>query len=237
MQRLTEALSARTDPLSLFFRDDDAGWAQDRLDAMLEVFATLDVPVDLAVIPAVLTPDRARDLDRWRQRHSGIGLHQHGYAHLNHEPEGRRKCEFGDARPQARQAADIMIGRKRLSAMLGQTDPIFTPPWNRCADGTITCLSTLGFAAYSDDGKATQTGEGPNHLPIDLDWERCRREDRLVGALAALLAAPRQRAGIMLHHATMDDDAIVELATITRALRAHPRIRCAKMRDLLENPS
>ena len=36
----------------------------------------------------------------------GVGLHQHGLAHVNHEREGRR-CEFGPARGAAAQRRDI----------------------------------------------------------------------------------------------------------------------------------
>ena len=38
MQRLTAALDRRVSPLTLFFRDDDAGWGADALDSMLRIF-------------------------------------------------------------------------------------------------------------------------------------------------------------------------------------------------------
>jgi hypothetical protein len=237
MHRLTAALDARTTPLTLFFRDDDAGWGMDALDAMLAVFERNHVPVDLAVIPAVLTVEGANHLNDWQQRHPGIRLHQHGYAHANHEPEGRRKCEFGPSRPVERQCADILMGRERLSAMLTALDPIFTPPWNRCEPETVLRLTKLGFAAYSSDHAPDLTYGAPAMLPIHLDWEREWREEALIADLAGLVASTTGPLGIMLHHAVMTEAALAKLDAVLAQLAPHPNARCVEMRHLLEKPS
>lgn len=234
MQRLIDVLEQRTTPLRLFFRDDDAGWQQDRLDALLDLFLERETPIDLAVIPAALTTGGAADLIAWQSRHNRIGLHQHGYAHLNHEPAGVRKCEFGPARPIDRQCADIAMGRDRLQAMLDNVDPIFTPPWNRCLPETVAMLPQLGFAIFSDDGKTKPDGDVPAHAPVALDWERKRNEARLGDALFNLLAGPESSAGIMLHHATMDAGALVELSQFLSIVRCHERVEFVSMRDLME---
>jgi hypothetical protein len=234
MHRLIPTLGLRSKPLRLFFRNDDAGWAQDRLDALLGVFCDSDTPIDLAVIPAVLTAEGADLLKQWQARHAGIGLHQHGYAHTNHEPEGARKCEFGPSRPVERQCADIAMGRDRLAGLLGTVDPIFTPPWNRCARETVARLPRLGFSVYSDDGGAVAQDGGPLHLPIDLDWERERRRGSLPEALAALVSRPGDLAGIMLHHATMDDAAMAAFSGFLRQIRSHRNVEFVSMRDIKE---
>jgi hypothetical protein len=237
MQGLTSALDRRAAPLTLFFRNDDAGWNGPRLDALLDVFATQACPIDLAVIPAALTDDSASALNAWRSCHPGVGLHQHGYAHLNHEPEGARKCEFGASRPVERQCADIMMGRERLSALLGDIDPIFTPPWNRCLLETVERLPNMGFKAVSNSGSAELDGHKLRHLPIHLDWEKERRSGQQMVALANLLAHADGHAGIMLHHATMSPSAVEEFSDVIKRLRAHPNVHCAPMRTLLEFPS
>lgn len=234
MHGLNKALDRRGDRLNLFFRDDDAGWRQDRLDAMLSVFARLEVPIDLAAIPAAMTEQGAGQLNRWRERHPGIGVHQHGYCHHNHEPEGARKCEFGPTRPVARQCADIAMGRERMLALFGTVDPIFTPPWNRISAETVQALPGLGFALFSDDGKAARQDGGPRHLPVDCDWERERRTGNLTFALERLLARTGTSAGIMLHHATMDADALAQLAEFLSAIRAHRQVRFVSMRHFKE---
>ncbi len=235
MQRLIATLDRRDSPLTLFFRDDDAGWGADALDAMLCVFERHACPVDLAVIPAALTNENADHLNTWQLRHQRVGLHQHGYAHQNHEPQGARKCEFGSARPVERQCADIMMGRERLASMLNTVDPVFTPPWNRCLPDTVARLSQIGFAAYSSD--QVVDGDGPAMLPINLDWERALREQNLVEMFAALLSTPNPQAGIMLHHAVMEPHGLALLDQLLGIIRHHPKIICVPMRELLELPS
>lgn len=232
MHCLTAALDSRKAPLFLFFRDDDAGWGMDALDAMLNVFDRHVCPVDLAVIPAVLTDEIAGRLSVWAARNHGIGLHQHGYSHQNHEPAGARKCEFGNARPVERQCADILMGRERLASMLGNVDPIFTPPWNRCLPETVARLRQIGFSAYSADHIVE--GDGPAMIPVNLDWERELREQNLVEALRALVTMPHSQAGIMLHHAVMQPESLDLLDQLLGAISQHPKIACVPMRQLLE---
>jgi hypothetical protein len=227
MKRVVFALDQRTSPLDLFFRDDDAGWATVALGAMVDVFGVHDCPVDLAVIPAVLDDPTARQLNRWRHSNARIGLHQHGYAHLNHEPASARKCEFGAARPIDRQCADIMIGRDRMAGMLGETDAIFTPPWNRCSRETIARLGDMGFAMFSSD--CEDRVDALAVLPITLDWDRARREDRLEIALAQQIRHAAGPVGIMLHHATLDATARVTLGEVLGLLKAHQNVRMHRM--------
>src|SRR5918999_1078613 len=144
------ALDAAPAAVPFFFRDDDAGWGDARLVALLDLFAARGLPVDLAVIPAELDAGLAREL----VARPAVGLHQHGYAHANHEREGR-KCEFGPSRPEAVQRADVEAGRARLLALLGlRLDPIFTPPWNRCTAATGRCAAALGLTVLSREARA-----------------------------------------------------------------------------------
>lgn len=235
MQRLIDALDRRMRPLHLYFRDDDAGWAAERLDALLDMFARLDCPIDLAVIPAVLTEAEAGRLAARRARQPGVAFHQHGFAHLNYEPEGARKCEFGSSRPVDRQCADIAMGRERLLGLLGEVEPMFTPPWNRCLPETVVRLPGLGFAVYSDDAAAVPQPGGPLHVPIHLDWERARRSDQQLAALQTLFARDEEHLGLMLHHAVMTRSAIDEFAAVLAAVRNHPNLRPVAMRTVMEN--
>lgn len=235
MNRVIKALDARATPLTLFFRDDDAGWSMDALDAMLGRFAEADCPVDLAVIPAVLGEETARHLNHWRAQHLGIGMHQHGYAHINYEPPNARKCEFGSARPLERQCADIMIGRERLLQMLGESDAIFTPPWNRCSQETVSRLGAIGFSGFSSDYAVEHAGGRLTMIPIGFDWDRMRREARLETALAHMLAAAEGSAGIMLHHATLAADDLDRLTDFLSLVRTHPTICIRPMRHFLES--
>lgn len=229
------ALDALPHPVEIFIRDDDAGWDDDRLVALLDAVAPFEVPIDLAVIPAVLGDACAREL-RARHRDGGVGLHQHGLAHLNHQTLGRRG-EFGTSRSVAKQRADLLAGRTRLLECFDDAlDPIFTPPWNRCSAVTPPLLAELGYRALSRDRGATPQSSLAE-LPVDVDWCRVVREhapaevgEAMVAALTRCLGQG-DRIGLMLHHAAMQAWELELLAQWLRIGARHPSLRWCAMRD------
>jgi peptidoglycan/xylan/chitin deacetylase (PgdA/CDA1 family) len=228
------ALDAAPAAVPFFFRDDDAGWGDARLVALLDLFAARALPVDLAVIPAELDAGLAREL----LARPGVGLHQHGFAHLNHEPEGR-KCEFGPSRPMERQREDVAAGRERLAGLLGdRVDPVFTPPWNRCTEITGRCLAELGFRALSREARAEPLGiPGLAELPVSVDWFAHRKGVRLTpwelgGRLVAAIGSGAP-VGLMLHHAIMDAADMRRVADLLGLLAGHERVRAMGMMGLV----
>lgn len=193
-------------PATIFFRDDDAGWADGRLRDLLDLFDRRGVRVDVAVIPAELGPELATELTA-RARSGGIRLHQHGWAHANHEPTGR-KHEFGPSRTAAEQAADVARGRRVLRDAFGNlVDPVFTPPWNRCVPATAELLTAAGFTVLSRDSSAAPV-PGIAEVPVTVDWFGHRKgvrwtRDELGRRIAAAVAAGAP-VGVMLHHAITD---------------------------------
>lgn len=233
---LHAALQRAPLPPCFFFRDDDAGWADDRLFALLDLFHARRTPIDLAVIPAALTDTLARRLRaRREQAPSLLGLHQHGFSHANHEAEGR-KCEFGPARTRLMQRDDIARGRAVLERAIETLDPIFTPPWNRCTQATAQALVELGFETLSRDAGATPLRIGRlNELPVCVDW--CKEAGAIqlrAEGIARRIASAVERAapvGIMLHHAVMDDADLRHLDELLVALHRLPGANLALMRD------
>ncbi len=172
LEPLQAALDGAEEPIVFFLRDDDAGWNDERLFSLLDLCGEYGLPLDLAVIPAALRASSAAALiDRAEHGAGVLGMHQHGFAHVNHEPSGR-KCEFGPARSADAQRRDIAAGRRLLRRLLGPwLDPIFTPPWNRCARVTGECLLDLGFVAISRESRASPLGiPGLCELPSTVDW-------------------------------------------------------------------
>ena len=214
-------------PVPFFFRDDDAGWGDVELLALLDVFAARATRVDLAVIPHELDVGLAREL----ATRDGVGLHQHGLAHADHEPEGR-KCEFGPARDAARQRADIAEGRERLRALLGdRLDPIFTPPWNRCTLDTGRCLAELGFRVLSREARAEPLRvPGLLELPVCVDWVRLDPYD--AGARIGDAIGAGGPVGVMFHHAVMDAASLARAGDLVDLLASHDSARPAAMLDL-----
>ena len=208
----------------MFFRDDDAGWEDARLLELIARFAEHGLPVDLAVIPAELDEPLATQL-----RDSHAGLHQHGYAHTNHQREGR-KCEFGPARDKAAQRDDIARGQAKLRDLLGdRLDPCFTPPWNRCTRATAENLVDLGFELLSREHKAESFGLLPE-LPVHLDVARLTPEEldeRFAGHVAN--GGP---VGVMFHHGVMEPDDMARASELLALLATHENVRARKMSEL-----
>ena len=221
-------------PVRFFFRDDDAGWADDALERLLDVFEPYGVPLDVAAIPEAVTPRTVALLTaRASSGRNDLAVHQHGLAHVNHEPEGR-KCEFGVSRSVAEQTADIAAGRELLGSKLGDLAPVFTPPWNRCAPWTAEVLHDLGVAVLSRDLSAgTAAVPGLLELPVSVDWFAKRRKvpvDRTGrGELLAEMARGAEPVGVMLHHEVMDDQDLADVAALLRLLAQHPTASVAHL--------
>lgn len=238
LRTIERSLDQLTRPVTFFFRDDDAGWSDERLWQLLDVFDKHTATIDLAVIPDALSARTAKALNaRKDAAPQRIGLHQHGCRHENHETVGR-KCEFGTTREFSIQLEDLKHGQVRLKDLLTDVDPIFTPPWNRCSETTVQCLHALGFAALSRDLGAVPDQTALIELPVHLDWCKYSRTasaprieiaNRLSSAIAAFGVV-----GIMLHHAVMEADDRDQLSNLLSLLRGHDNARFAKMPHLID---
>jgi predicted deacetylase len=226
LEPLQEALDAAPAPRTFFFRDDDAGWANDRLFSLLDLFAAHAAPIDLAVIPAALDLELAARLCRRRETGPGLlAFHQHGYAHANHELTGR-PCEFGPSRSADAQRQDIAEGALRLRRLLGETPPIFTPPWNRCTETTGRCLLDLGFRVLARDATAEPLGlPGLQEIRVAVDWSKVTSDE-----LAATCG--REAMGTMLHHAELDAHGRARVEQLLGLLTTHEHARCVSLSAL-----
>jgi hypothetical protein len=236
LQPVQAALDSSQSPVEIFFRDDDAGWRHDRLAALLDLFAHHELPIDLAVIPTALDQALAEELRR-RTGTQPLGLHQHGFAHRNHERDGR-KLEFGPHRSRAQQRHDIEAGATRLAELLGDlVQPIFTPPWNRCTADTGRCLVELGFRVLSRESRAAPLGlDRLAEVPIRVDWLAHRHGVRLsppeLGERIAGAIGDGGTVGLMLHHAVMDAGDLRRAHELLSLLASHDRVRSGAILDL-----
>lgn len=243
LDNLRRALDAAAGPVDFFFRDDDAGWCDERLFALLDLFERHSLPIDVAAIPRAVTRALAAELRaRVAAAPGRVAVHQHGFAHLNHEAEGR-KCEFGPSRPLALQRQDIESGRRLLAELHGLTaSDVFTPPWNRCTEATGEALLAADFRVLSRDATARPLNlAGLLELPVRVDWFARRKGVRLsLEGLGELLAeAARDGAspvGVMFHHEPMDDGELSRAGELLALLAAHPSARCRLMSALAQAP-
>ncbi len=224
VRALLEALDTAPRPVEVFFRDDDAGWEDARLHELIARFAEHGLPVDLAVIPAELHEALAV-----RLADSHAGLHQHGYAHANHQLEGR-KCEFGPARDLVAQREDIARGQAALRERLGdRLDPFFTPPWNRCTRDTAETLVELGFRLLSREHKAEPFGLLPE-LPVHLDVARLT--PRELDERFARHVQDGGPVGVMFHHGVMEPDDMRRASDLLARLASHENVVPRRMAEL-----
>ena len=235
-----QALDSAAAPVRFYVRDDDAGWDDARLFALLECAELAGVPIDLAVIPQACSDALAHALcARIDAAPLPIGVHQHGFAHINHEAVGR-KCEFGQTRGIEAQRRDLCRGQARLRAQFGaRLDRLFTPPWNRCSALTPALLAHLGYGALSRDHSAPPQDALPE-WPVHVDWCREWRKavlagehgaDRIGQALARAIAGG-DAVGVMLHHAQMTCAELVSLQALFKPLTQHPHAHWIPMREL-----
>lgn len=226
---LRAALDAGDGPRTFFFRDDDAGWDDDALERLLDVFEPRGLPLDVAAIPTAVT---ARTVELLTARpaagRNDVTVHQHGFAHVNHEPEGR-KCEFGASRSRDQQAEDLATGRALLQDRVGDVPAVFTPPWNRCAPWTGEVLQELGFEVLSRDLTAGSVGvAGLAELPVTVDWAAKRKGVPLDRTGRGELLAERARqpgpVGVMLHHEVMSDQDLADVGALLDLLGGHPSV-------------
>ena len=236
---LRHALDARDTELRVFFRNDDAGWADGRLFQLLDVFDTHACSVDLAVIPVAASEPLASALIARRRAGARIGFHQHGFSHDNHEPAGR-PCEFGPSRSASLQTRDIADGQQRLNALFGRyLDPIFTPPWNRCSVHTGRAVLAAGLHAISCDSTAPPLAMANLvECPVHVDWfakSKGQRLDRPAWAaqLARRVADSTEPLGIMLHHAQMDNAEREGCDQLIGVIARHPGARVVPMKEVV----
>lgn len=238
LQPITDVLDKSVKPVQVFFRDDDVGWSNAQLYAMLDEFAKAEIAIDLAVIPAALD-DKLADqlLARWQQDEKILGFHQHGYSHSNHETEGR-KCEFGRSRCELQQKTDLANGKQLLQDSFDHAlDPFFTPPWNRCTQTTLECLDELAFRLLSRDITAEQfTSPSLMQQPVHVDWSKIIKNspndlDELGQSIAGQLVS-NELTGIMLHHADMQEIHLQPLAQLLAVIANHHNARSVLLRNI-----
>jgi len=235
-----QAIHSKSTPTHVFFRDDDGGWASERLRVLADRFCAFKIPLNVAVIPdAVDAVSRPRLTELCRRGRGLVRFHQHGYAHESHQRAGR-KSEFGGDRSAAAQLEDISAGRQALCAAFGDAvDPIFTPPWNRCTQPTVEALNRLGFEVLSRiAGSEKLETRNLVELPVAIDWQKRRNGRRLSReefcAYAADCFSRRDVVGVMLHHGVMDLEELERFYKFIVTLRESGRIVFGSMMQLAQ---
>ena len=131
---------------TFFWRDDDTEAPTDALTRLIALTARHGALLHLAVIPAGIDPALAGYLGP----HGHVLALQHGLAHRNHEPKGKRASEIGQSRALDLIRADLAEGWQRLQdAGLPRIIPVLAPPWNRIGAQVVPHLASWGYLGLS----------------------------------------------------------------------------------------
>jgi len=232
---LEEALSGQE--LEVFFRADDIGLQSEQFSRMMHLFSHYRVPLCLALVPRWLDRAGWEAMSDFAPSDPLWCWHQHGYAHCNHEAQGK-KNEFGPGRTREQVRVELREGRDHLRALLGELFcPVFTPPWNRCSTLSRELLRELGFVALSTSvGGEQDSALADFFVNLDLHTGKEKTLDAALGRLFAdwQRGISQGRLGIMLHHQRMNEQAFVFLERLLEILAHRPGVTFRTFWDFIK---
>lgn len=226
----------------LWWRDDDAADTGPELDRLLALHRESAAPLALAVVPARATQALAQRL----AAEPGVDLLQHGYAHVNHAPQGEgRKIELGPHRPAMIVLGELGTGWLAMERLFGNRPlSVMVPPWNRIAPALVPTLPEIGFTGLSTFGGRARAQPVRGLLQVNthvdlIDWKGERGfagAETCLGVLVASLARSRTESGepvgLLSHHLAMDDGAWDFLRSFWERTRTMSGLRVRPARAL-----
>jgi len=227
-------------PGYVFFRDDDVAAPGKQFAQLMQLFSQLQVPLNLAIVPAWLTRVRWQSIMPPRQSAADLWCwHQHGWRHKNHEIRGKKQ-EFGPRRSDTAIEHDISQGRRRLENLIGDSFfPVFTPPWNRCDERTLRLLEKRGYVAVSRSQNPNRSMlKGLPDFCVNVDMHTRKEKTSAAGWINFFeelkKAISSGLCGIMIHHNRMNATAFDFLETLLKMFGAHKNLRLVHFRDLVQ---
>ncbi len=224
----------------VFFRADDVGVPGSTYNKLVNLFLNHRVPLTMAVVPAWLTNPRwqricdlcENDMDLW-------AWVQHGWRHFDHERHGKC-CEFGPSRSLSQKRKDLHLGLSRLREIIGDgLFSVFTPPWNRCDQETLSALADMGYKAISrnQSAKPLSSPTLPDYA-VSLDLHTRKERDCESGWQSLFTELGESLSsgfcGIMIHHQRMNATAFEFLDILLSELKQWNLSRLVHLGNLIE---
>jgi hypothetical protein len=228
----------------LWWRDDDAAEPTAALVQLFAVVREHGVPLTLAVIPALAGEALAGIV----AAEAAVTPVQHGYAHIDHAPDGEKGGELGASRSVSANLEDLARGWQEMRRLFGDAaHPVLVPPWNRIDPALVPRLPRLGYCGLSTYGARRQTRPALNLIQVNthadiINWRGNRRfvgevkaYDQLVDHLKARRlgeADTDEPTGLLTHHLAHDADAWDFLSQFLARSGQHPAARWLAAREV-----
>ena len=225
-------------PVRMWWRDDDLVANSRGFDALIGLARTFRAPLLVAIIPGLAS----EALDVSEADPDLIDFCQHGWRHINHQPLGGGKSEFGAGRDPEAVEAEIAAGQVALARLLGdRSRPIFVPPWNAFDERHLDIVRARGFTGLSTFGPRPRAFAvdglrlANTHLDI-LQWEApggprpvpfddaCLRLARIVREQREKPEADAEPIGILSHHRAMREESWSLLEGLLSAFAGVPGV-------------
>lgn len=191
-----------------WWRDDDAGRDDPKLERLLALAARHERPVAVAVVPDWLEAATVARLEAspWAT------VIQHGVAHTDWGGAGDKKIELGGTVDRGWLDEALVASRERLEAAFGERFvPVLAPPWNNIATDVVTRLPSLGFTGLScDPGPPGVVPLARVDAHVDaIAWHEGARS-KTAAELAHELGCAREAAGdapvgLLTHHLVVSE--------------------------------
>ena len=215
-QSLREELDLWQEPVSFWWRDDDAVADTPSLQKLIATQQeNPSIPLHLASIPQLLETS----LPPLVKSSPNVWILQHGFSHQNNASTGERKIELGGDQDQSILRENLASGRGILKQNFADRYlDVLVPPWNRVNATALSAIDSLHYLALSGLGlDKNQRDETPRlnvHIDI-INWkQRCfvgteACLEKIVNQLKIRRTEPAHRhepLGLMTHHLAHDDD-------------------------------
>jgi hypothetical protein len=222
-----------------WWRDDDAGRDDAKLDRLLDLAARRRRPLAVAVVPDWLEPATVARL----RASPWATVIQHGVAHADHGGPGDKKIELGGTVDRGWLEAALVAGRERLQAAFDeQFLAVLAPPWNNIASDVAARLPALGFRGLSCD--PGPPGVVPlTRVDVHVDaiaWRDGTRAKTAAELHAELHEARRARGsapvGLLTHHLVVSEAGWDDLDRVLRLGHDDDEVVWAEARALFGGP-
>lgn len=239
LDRELDVWSAAGRTATLWWRDDDAGDDDPRLDALIGIAERYGVVCALAAVPTWVTDGLARRV----ARSAALAVIQHGYSHANHAPRGQGQgaWELGPHRPRQAVLDDLNQGRALLSGRFGDRFvPALAPPWNHIDPALYPDLRAVGLVGVSVEGDPPPP-DGRHGLVFanvhadPIKWKGgpyFKGAAKTVGAIVDDLSHRRANpetmsapTGLVTHHKDSDADCWAFVDAFLERTSAHPAVQ------------